>query len=259
MSYGLGKVGQREGSRTRNVGRKKQRSYSYDDDNEHEYVVGLEEDIQKLVGILMGDEGKSQVTNAISIVGMEWDTKHILSEILRNVVDGWSSKDKALSVEGLVDELRNFLKDRSYLIVLDDVWHRGSLDERSLAIPYGGSNESYESLGKEMLQKCDGLPLAIRALAGILSGKQNNIGQWQMPCFLYLSAFPEDCEIPAGMLIRMWIAEGLAPANGDLCPEDVAMQYLEELNQRFLIQVASFNYKGLIKAVRLHDAARTQY
>ncbi|XP_057536115.1 probable disease resistance protein At1g58602 isoform X2 [Amaranthus tricolor] len=150
-------------------------------------------------------------------------------------------------------------------------------------------NESYEGLVKEMLMKCNGLPLAIVALAGILNTKRS-IQEWQQvneavrsrvmesncthlygrvgdvlalsyndlpcdlkPCFLYLGVFPEDCQIPAGMLTRMWIAEGLVTENEYMSTEDVAMQHLEELSKRFLIRVVRTNFKGAIKTIHIHD------
>ncbi|KNA24581.1 hypothetical protein SOVF_014470 isoform B [Spinacia oleracea] len=154
------------------------------------------------------------------------------------------------------------------------------------------NNASYENLGKEMLKKCDGLPLAIVALAGILNTKRS-IGEWQQvsevvrskvmegkcthmygkvgdmlalsyddlpcdlkPCFLHLGVFPEDCQIPAGMLTRMWIAEGLVTAIDEMTLEDVAMQRLEELSHRFMIQIVRTNFKGAIKAIHMHDLLR---
>ncbi|XP_074291995.1 putative disease resistance protein At1g50180 [Silene latifolia] len=153
--------------------------------------------------------------------------------------------------------------------------------------------ESFKSVGKDMLRKCDGLPLAIVALAGILNTR-STIGEWQgvaeavrsrimdgrcenvygrvgellalsyddLPydlkaCFLYLGVFPEDYQIPVGILTRMWIAEGLISTQyRDMPLEDVALQRVEELSHRFMIQVVRTNYKGVIKAIRLHDLLR---
>lgn len=151
--------------------------------------------------------------------------------------------------------------------------------------------QSFENLGKEMLRKCDGLPLAIVALAGILSSK-GSIKEWQQvsdvvrsrvmestgshtsgtigvmlalsyddlpydlkACFLYLGVFPEDCQIATGMLTRMWMAEGLVAGPQEML-EDIAMQNLEKLSHRFMIQIVRTNFKGEIKAIRLHDLLR---
>ncbi|KAM5553237.1 hypothetical protein ABKV19_025459 [Rosa sericea] len=103
-----------------------------------------------------------------------------------------------------------------------------------------------EELGKEMVQHCRGLPLAVIVLAGLLARKntikdwvtiQENVGvyisrgfgrqeeehayaSWVLalsyddlpyhlkPCFLYLGHFPEDHEIRMKSLTRLWIAEG---------------------------------------------------
>lgn len=357
--------------------KKRPRSYPYDD-NDGDFVVGLEKDIRKLVEVLMG-EGKNQV-NVLSIVGMggsgkttlakklynhpftkecfdctawifisqEWSAQHVLSEMLRKV-GGPKERGKLharSSVEELVDKVRNVLKKKSYLVVLDDVWRTEAMEEILPALPRenidGGSKiiittrnleivqflnlqrnlhiheprplseeegwelfsrialshrtnynkKIFESLGKEMLKKCDGLPLAIVALAGILNTK-SSIRGWQhvseavrarvmessgihmygrvgdllalsyddlpydlKPCFLHLAIFPEDCRIPTGMLTRMWIAEGLIPTHRERSPEDIATQRLEELSNRFMVQVVRTNFKGDIKAVRLHDMLR---
>nr|BAM64835.1 hypothetical protein [Beta vulgaris] len=355
-------------------------SFSHDDNN-GEHVVGLEKDIRKLVEVLMG-EGNTQV-NVVSIVGMggsgkttlarklynhpyakecfdctawvfisqEWRTEHVLLQILRKVGSEPNEKmikpDTKLSVEELVDKLRNILEQKSYLVVLDDVWRREALEEilpafpredknkrgskiiittrnreiiqfqnlqqnlyiheprplneeedwellNKLALSRQGSHnvEDFERLGKEMLKKCGGLPLAIAALAGILNTRES-IAEWQQvneavrsrvmentqtnmgrsvrdllalsyddlpydlkPCFLYLCVFPEDCQIPVGMLTRMWIAEGLVAAHEEMSLEDVAMQLVEELSHRFMIKIVRTNFKGAIKAIQLHDLLR---
>ncbi|KAJ8450386.1 hypothetical protein Cgig2_004843 [Carnegiea gigantea] len=235
------------------------RTYPFDD-NENEYVVGREKDMSELIEVLMG-EGNDQKTY-LSIVGMggsgkttlakklynhpytagcfdrkawvfisqEWSTRHVLSQVLR-MVSGRTSNLRA-SVDELVEKLHHFLENKSYLVVLDDVWKIEALQEILPALPRGTSNrgskiiittrnrdvtrfqileqkqhihepkplteeeagqlfhkftlshrqtynmKSFENLGKEMLEKCDGLPLAIVALCGILNAK-DSIREWQ--------------------------------------------------------------------------------
>ena len=68
------------------------------------------------------------------------------------------------------------------------------------------------------------------------------------PCFLYCGVFPEDSEIKASKLIRLWVAEG-----GKETLEDVAEDYLNDLIQRGVIQVADTNAYGRVKSCRMHD------
>lgn len=145
-----------------------------------------------------------------------------------------------------------------------------------------------EELGKQMVERCGGLPLAIVVLGGLLSRKEASFNEWlkvlqsvhwqlrQEPtlceeilalsysdlpyylksCFLYLGLFPEDFEISARRLILLWIAEGFVQPRGQEQPEDVAEDYLEELVGRSMVQVAKRESNGRIKACRVHDLLR---
>ncbi|KAG6731270.1 hypothetical protein I3842_01G120700 [Carya illinoinensis] len=139
------------------------------------------------------------------------------------------------------------------------------------------------------LRKCEGLPLAIVAISGVLASKdRRRIDEWDMvgrslgdeiesndklqdlkkilslsfndlpcylkDCFLYLSIFPEDYWIKKMRVIRLWIAEGLIEAKEGKTLEDVAEDYLNELLNRGLLQVASIS--GRVKTYRVHDVLR---
>uniref|UniRef100_A0A2N9H108 NB-ARC domain-containing protein n=1 Tax=Fagus sylvatica TaxID=28930 RepID=A0A2N9H108_FAGSY len=138
-----------------------------------------------------------------------------------------------------------------------------------------------EALGRQIAESCDGLPLAIVVLGGLLANKEKTHRTWSKltghvnwyltqdrshcldilalsynhlprrlkPCFLYFGIFPEDFEIPVRQLIRLWIAEGFIQHTGDRNVEDVAEDYLEELIDRSLIQVATTRTDGESKHV----------
>ncbi|KAF8038710.1 hypothetical protein BT93_B1299 [Corymbia citriodora subsp. variegata] len=118
-----------------------------------------------------------------------------------------------------------------------------------------------EVLGRKIVEKCEGLPLAVKALAGLLRTKvhpheweailNNNI--WDLPkeeinilpalllsyfhlpshlrrCFAYCAIFPKDYEIQQDELIHWWIVEGLGCRQLIELPKD--MEKL--INLRFL-------------------------
>ncbi|XWS07755.1 hypothetical protein CRYUN_Cryun41cG0017900 [Craigia yunnanensis] len=146
-------------------------------------------------------------------------------------------------------------------------------------------SREFEMLGREMVIKCRGLPLAIVVLGGLLATKKS-WAQWEKvqrnihahlnevelqnqpygavngilvlsyndlpynlkPCFLYLGRYPEDWEISKKELIRLWIAEGFISSSlesGGMSMEDVAENFLEELINRCLVQVCKSDYTGI--------------
>ncbi|KAK3428191.1 hypothetical protein EUGRSUZ_E00933 [Eucalyptus grandis] len=143
-----------------------------------------------------------------------------------------------------------------------------------------------KNLAYELLKKCAGLPLAIIVLGGLLAvdewktihekinlhfSDKSDVSKvlalsyddlpWHLkPCFLYLSSFPEDAEIPATKVLYMWIAEGFVLLNAydkerEISMEEVAEQYLTELVNRGMVQVR-FKLSGKIKSYHLHDLMR---
>ncbi|KAJ3705094.1 hypothetical protein LUZ61_008799 [Rhynchospora tenuis] len=117
-------------------------------------------------------------------------------------------------------------------------------------------------LARQLVKRCDGLPLALIVLGGLLSIKPPTHRDWSrvverldwhivgrecmeilatsyddLPyflksCFRYVACFPEDYKIAAKPLMKMWIAEGLIEPRGEAQLEDYAEDYLEELAQR---------------------------
>ncbi|XP_062012479.1 disease resistance protein RPM1-like [Rosa rugosa] len=147
----------------------------------------------------------------------------------------------------------------------------------------------FVSLACQLVEKCEGLPLAIVALGGLMSSKKS-LDQWQqvynslnwhldnnslldpvknilllsfndLPsqlrhCFLYCSLFPEDFVIRRKRLIRLWIAEGFVEHVKGITPEEVADGYLWELCFRSMLQVVERNETGRPRKVKMHDLMR---
>uniref|UniRef100_M1A777 NBS-LRR type disease resistance protein n=2 Tax=Solanum tuberosum TaxID=4113 RepID=M1A777_SOLTU len=148
-----------------------------------------------------------------------------------------------------------------------------------------------ESISRNILKKCGGLPLAVVAVGGVLATKnRNNIREWGMlnhslgpeldsndkfesmrivlllsfndlpyylkPCFLYLSIYPEDHLIERNTLIYRWIMEGFVKQKERGTVEHVADGYLNELINRSLIHPVQYNDDGSMKLGRIHDLYR---
>ncbi|XP_058769258.1 putative disease resistance RPP13-like protein 3 [Vicia villosa] len=145
-----------------------------------------------------------------------------------------------------------------------------------------------ESLGKQIVKSCGGLPLSIVVLAGLLANKEKSHKEWfkifghvnwyltqteaqvkdvlklsldnlpsrLKPCFLYLGIFTEDSEIRVRQLLQLWIAEGFIQETGSRDVRDVAEDYLYELIDRSLIQVAQVKDNRGVKSCRIHDLLR---
>ncbi|KAL6646415.1 hypothetical protein ACP70R_018023 [Stipagrostis hirtigluma subsp. patula] len=145
---------------------------------------------------------------------------------------------------------------------------------------------------KVILKRCNGLPLAISAIGGLLANKPKNIVEWRklndhlsteleinpelrmireilmrsfdgLPyhlksSFLYLSIFPEDHKIRRKRLVRRWVAEGYAKEMHSMNAEEVGDNYFAELLDRSMILAGKEvnHYSGKLPYCQLHDVIR---
>ncbi|URE47391.1 Disease resistance protein [Musa troglodytarum] len=126
-----------------------------------------------------------------------------------------------------------------------------------------------EEVGRKIVRKCDGLPLAIKAIAGVLISKERSTAEWEQvlendawstnrqidevpralhlsyedlpshlkQCFLYCSFFIGNWLLDYTDVVRFWVAEGLVVEQEGRLMEDVAEEYYWELVWRNLLQV----------------------
>ncbi|KAL0421970.1 UNVERIFIED_CONTAM: Disease resistance protein RPP13 [Sesamum latifolium] len=72
----------------------------------------------------------------------------------------------------------------------------------------------------------------------IILPSYNELAYELRDCFLYMGMFPEDFEIPAWRLIRMWIAEGFVTRKaGGKSLEEIGNEKVEDLIRRNLVMV----------------------
>ncbi|KAG6424263.1 hypothetical protein SASPL_114678 [Salvia splendens] len=149
----------------------------------------------------------------------------------------------------------------------------------------GTCPEELESIGRQILEKCDGLPLAISVVGGLVVDTQDrsiwqhvldqinsnnlknnlpnilglsyqNLSPQLKSCFLCLAFFKEDFTIPAEVLVNIWDAQGLIQDKGIRRIEDIGRGYLNELINRSMLQIQDQNIDGQVKKFRLHDLLR---
>ncbi|KAG6517904.1 putative disease resistance RPP13-like protein 1 [Zingiber officinale] len=131
-----------------------------------------------------------------------------------------------------------------------------------------------KAIGGEIVKKCDGLPLAIKTVAGVLRSKERCEKEWnkvveseiwsmnqlqeELPralylsyedlpshlkqCFLFCSLYPENHIMHYQDLTRFWIAEGFVKPQGDRLLEDLAEGYYEELLGTTLLKHLFLNW-----------------
>ncbi|XP_057802215.1 putative disease resistance protein At1g50180 isoform X2 [Salvia miltiorrhiza] len=151
----------------------------------------------------------------------------------------------------------------------------------------GKCPEEFESVGNQILEKCDGLPLAISVVGGLLMETKTKSGWEQVlnqinsylgrfesgvsiilelsyqnlspqlkSCFLCLAFFKEDFTIPAKSLVKIWDAQGLIQHEGSSTTDEIARGYLNELINRNMLQIKDLNTNDQVKSCRFHDLVR---
>ncbi|KAJ7947225.1 NB-ARC domain disease resistance protein [Quillaja saponaria] len=214
----------------------------------------------------------------------EVTSKTVLEEVTPKTVlkDVKSCSCNSKNLNGIQLDLKERLKGKKFLIVLDDVWNENYDNWEFLKRPfkYGAEgskiivttrSEKYpvlEKIGRDIMKKCGGLPLAAKTLGGLLRSKYD-VEEWNsilksdmwnlseneskivpalrlsyqyLPsnlkrCFMYCSIFPKDYQFVKEDLILLWMAENfLLPRKREKRLEEVGDEYFHDLASRSFFQ-----------------------
>ncbi|KAK2971861.1 hypothetical protein RJ640_000878 [Escallonia rubra] len=271
-------------------------------------------------------------------VSDDFEDKRILNEMVQSLKQ---INPQLSNMEGILKILQERLKEKKYLVVLDDVWNENSWKWESLKnalLEIGGSSESkvlvttrndgvastmnsrtyplkhlsdddswimfkqkafakggavetsdLVDIGREIVKKCRGVPLAIKVVGGLMHSKKSR-HEWlsvqdrhlgELPedvtgvilrilklsydhlpssslkqCFAYCSILPKDSEINKDNLIHLWMAIGLLHPSerSNSTMEDVGSSYFDTLLwNSFLQDAEKDNFFDSITSCKMHD------
>ncbi|XP_060216760.1 putative disease resistance RPP13-like protein 1 [Lycium barbarum] len=210
-------------------------------------AVGRDNELEKIINLLLSEDANNKEISVIPVVGLRGIGKTTLESVKNHFnLRAW---------------MRESLKDKKFLIILDDVCNEQYTDW-----------DIFRSSLRQV-KKWKGLPLAVKTVAGLLHSKQDveewkdvlTSDIWNLPhgpndiipalrlsdnylpshlksCFALLSIFPKDYPVDQEEIIRLWIANGLLQhPKYDKTIDDGGYQYFSELRVRFFFQRSGNN------------------
>jgi Leucine-rich repeat (LRR) protein len=216
-----------------------------------------------------------------------WNEDHGKWSELKEVLMGGASGSRILvttrseivaKISGTVQSypLRGLEEDYSWSLFKQLAFEKGHEPEETSSIA---------AVGKEILKKCSGVPLAIRTIGSLLRFKNSEV-EWSsfkdnelskipqnatdiptlklsydhLPshlkhCFAYCSLFPKDYEFDKLILIQLWMTQGFVKSCDDQnrCLEDVGNEYFMDLLWRSFFQEARTDNFGDVVRCKMHD------
>ncbi|XP_062192991.1 disease resistance protein RGA2-like [Phragmites australis] len=152
--------------------------------------------------------------------------------------------------------------------------------------------EEFVTIGKRIINKCKGLPLALKTMGGLMSSKQR-VREWEAiaesnrggkdevlsilklsykhlssemkQCFAFCAVFPKDYEMEKDKLILLWKANGFIHEEGEMDSEQKGEFIFNELAWRSFLQdvkvksfyvessVSSFSFSRETIGCKMHD------
>ncbi|XP_052297177.1 putative disease resistance RPP13-like protein 1 isoform X10 [Citrus sinensis] len=160
--------------------------------------------------------------------------------------------------------------------------------QHSLGTRDFSSHKSLEDIGKKIVIKCNGFPLAAKTLGGLLCGEHDrgvwedvlSSKIWELPedrcpiipalavsyyylppilkqCFAYCSLFPKDYEFEEEEIILLWSASGFLVHKESGNPNEVlGRKFFQELRSRSFFQQLSNNTSRFVMHDLINDLAR---
>ena len=166
-------------------------------------------------------------------------------------------------------------KEKSWVLFKQMAFENGQEPEKSF----------FKVVGKEILERCKGVPLAIRTIGSLLYFKNtekewlsfkdselskipqeendilptlklsyDHLPSYLKQCFAYCCLFPKDYKIHKPTLIQMWMAQGfIRPLNQNQCLEDAGHEYIMDLLWRSFFQEVEMDKDNNILQFKMHD------
>ncbi|XP_057743843.1 putative disease resistance RPP13-like protein 1 isoform X1 [Arachis stenosperma] len=268
-------------------------------------------------------------------VATKFDLVNITKAIMEDIT---SSPCNIVNLNSIQTELKEKLTEKTFLVVLDDVWDNQQNLWDNFLKPFLSGNKGskillttrnknvdsvmsttnlhykldilspndcwsiflkhsflstnsrqyviLEQIGKKIVKKCKGLPLAVKTLGGLLRNKDNeedweNILEseiWKLSedeskivpalrvsyhylpshlkrCFVYCSLYPEDYQFDKEKLILLWMAEDFVQPIENYTLENISRAYFDELVARSFFQPSSKNVSLFVMHDLMHDLA----
>ncbi|XP_040938166.1 putative disease resistance protein RGA1 [Gossypium hirsutum] len=238
--------------------KKRQKTHSFKDK-----IIGREDDKAALLKLVLEFESEENVYS-IPIVGFGGLGKTALAQFVYNDKMVYDYFELRMWVAKVTSKCQpHVLKGLSD----DDAW--SLFKEIAFEQRYSDlTNSAFVEIGKQILERCSGVPLVIKAIASTLSYKEtekewssfkdnelvtisqndgkilstlklsyDNLPSHLKHCFAYCRLYPKDHQIHVKTLIQFWIAQGfIKQLNPSQSFQEIGFGYFKDLVERSLFQ-----------------------
>ncbi|KAK4426587.1 putative disease resistance protein RGA1 [Sesamum alatum] len=211
-----------------------------------------------------------------------WNENHVMWDRLRDVLR-CGSMGSMVMVTTRIEKV-------ALMMATIGVHQIGCLSEedswslfKQRAFTTGDGEENFVAIGKAIVKKCGGVPLAIKALGSLmrfkfhesewlavkeseiwhLSDDENgilpalrlsydNLVPQMRQCFAYCCLFPKDHVMEENQLIQLWMANGFVPSEGQTDLQHTGRFIFKELVWRSFLQEVEKNSRGYMTC-KMHD------